>query len=129
MVAVLTHADIPGRNDCSLVYGDDPILAETVVSYVGQAVFAVVAETMRAARDALAHAVVTYEPLSAVLTIDQAMREGSGSGLRQRWRAARPTRRSPPRRCGFPGGSRSAGRNISISRGRRRWQSRARIAT
>ena len=77
VVAVLTHADIPGRNDCSPVYGDDPILAETVVSYVGQAVFAVVAETMRAARDALAHAVVTYEPLSAVLTIDQAMREGS----------------------------------------------------
>ena len=54
VVAVLTHADIPGRNDCSPVYGDDPILAETVVSYVGQAVFAVVAETMRAARDALA---------------------------------------------------------------------------
>ena len=80
VVAVLTHADIPGRNDCSPVYGDDPILAETVVSYVGQAVFAVVAETMRAARDALAHAVVTYEPLSAVLTIDQAMREGSWLG-------------------------------------------------
>ncbi|MEC7049449.1 MAG: xanthine dehydrogenase molybdopterin binding subunit [Pseudomonadota bacterium] len=80
VVAVLTHADIPGRNDCSPVYGDDPILAETVASYVGQAVFAVVAETMRAARDALAHAVVTYEPLSAVLTIDQAMREGSWLG-------------------------------------------------
>ncbi|MEC7496057.1 MAG: xanthine dehydrogenase molybdopterin binding subunit [Pseudomonadota bacterium] len=80
VVAVLTHSDIPGRNDCSPVYGDDPILAETVVSYVGQAVFAVVAETMRAARDALAHAVVTYEPLSAVLTIDQAMREGSWLG-------------------------------------------------
>ena len=80
VVAVLTHADIPGRNDCSPVYGDDPILAETVVSYVGQAVFAVVAETMRAARDALAHAAVTYEPLPAVLTIDQAMREGSWLG-------------------------------------------------
>ena len=80
VVAVLTHADIPGRNDCSPVYGDDPILAETVVSYVGQAAFAVVAETMRAARDALAHAVVTYEPLPAVLTIDQAMGEGSWLG-------------------------------------------------
>ncbi|MED5304584.1 MAG: xanthine dehydrogenase molybdopterin binding subunit [Pseudomonadota bacterium] len=80
VAAVLTHVDIPGVNDCSPVYGDDPILAETVVSYVGQAVFAVVAETMRAARDALAHAVVTYEPLPAVLTIDQAMREGSWLG-------------------------------------------------
>ena len=80
VVAVLTHADIPGRNDCSPVYGDDPILAETVVSYVGQAVFAIVAESMRAARDALAQAAVTYEPLPAVLTIDQAMREGSWLG-------------------------------------------------
>ena len=129
VVAVLTHADIPGRNDCSPVHGDDPILAETVVSYVGQAVFAIVAETMRAARDAMSRAMVTYEPLPAVLTIDQAMREGAWLGLRQRWRAARPTRRLPPRRCGFPGGSRSAGRNISISRGRRRWRFRARIVT
>jgi len=80
VVAVLTHADIPGHNDCSPVHGDDPILAETVVSYVGQAVFAIVAETMRAARDALTHALVTYEPLPAVLTIDQAMREGAWLG-------------------------------------------------
>ena len=80
VVAVLTHADIPGRNDCSPVHGDDPILAETVVSYVGQAVFAIVAETMRAARDALDLAVVRYEPLPAVLTIDQAMREGAWLG-------------------------------------------------
>ena len=80
VVAVLTHADIPGRNDCSPVHGDDPILAETVVSYVGQAVFAIVAETMRAARDALDRAVVRYEPLPAVLTIDQAMREGAWLG-------------------------------------------------
>ena len=80
VVAVLTHADIPGRNDCSPVHGDDPILAETVVSYVGQAVFAIVAETMRAARDAMSRAMVTYEPLPAVLTIDQAMREGAWLG-------------------------------------------------
>ena len=45
VVAVLTHADIPGVNDCSPVYGDDPVLAADVVSYVGQAVFAIVAET------------------------------------------------------------------------------------
>ena len=46
VVAVLTHADIPGVNDCSPVYGDDPILADGEVSYVGQAVFAIVAPTM-----------------------------------------------------------------------------------
>ncbi|MEX0504216.1 xanthine dehydrogenase molybdopterin binding subunit [Alphaproteobacteria bacterium LSUCC0719] len=80
VVAVLTHADIPGRNDCSPVYGDDPILAEDVVSYVGQAVFAIVADNMRAARDALALAKIDYDPLPAVLTIDDAMRARSWLG-------------------------------------------------
>jgi len=80
VVAVLTHKDIPGVNDCSPVYGDDPILAEGEVSYVGQAVFAIVAENMRAARDALALAKVRYEALPAILTIDQAMKAGSWLG-------------------------------------------------
>ncbi len=80
VVAVLTHADIPGRNDCSPVHGDDPILAEDVVSYVGQAVFAIVADNMRAARDALALAQIDYDPLPAVLTIDEAMRARSWLG-------------------------------------------------
>ena len=80
VVAVLTHADIPGVNDCSPVYGDDPVLAENEVSYVGQAVFAIVAETMRAARDALPLANVSYETLSAILTIDEAMKAGSWLG-------------------------------------------------
>ena len=80
VVAVLTHADIPGVNDCSPVYGDDPVLAEDEVSYVGQAVFAIVAETMRAARDALPLANVSYETLPAILTIDEAMKVGSWLG-------------------------------------------------
>ena len=80
VVAVLTHADIPGVNDCSPVYGDDPVLAEDEVSYVGQAVFAIVAETMRAARDALPLANVSYETLPAVLTIDEAMKARSWLG-------------------------------------------------
>ena len=80
VVAVLTHADIPGVNDCSPVYGDDPILADGEVSYVGQAVFAIVARTMRAARDALPLAKVSYEERPAILTIDQAMKAGSWLG-------------------------------------------------
>jgi xanthine dehydrogenase large subunit len=80
VMAVLTHADIPGVNDCSPVYGDDPVLAEDDVSYVGQAVFAIVAETMRAARDALPLAKVEYETLPAILTIDEAMKAGSWLG-------------------------------------------------
>ena len=62
------------------VYGDDPVLAEGEVGYVGQAVFAIVAETMRAARDALPLANVSYETLPAILTIDEAMKAGSWLG-------------------------------------------------
>lgn len=80
VVRVMTAADIPGRNDCSPVHGDDPVFADKVVEYLGQSIFAIVAETMQAARDALAFAKVVYDPLPAILTIDQAMKEGSFLG-------------------------------------------------
>ena len=41
VVAVLTAADIPGPNDCGPIIHDDPILADGVVQYVGQPMFAV----------------------------------------------------------------------------------------
>ena len=77
---VITAEDIPGRNDCSPVFGDDPVFANKEVSYVGQAVFAVAAETMAAARAAIALADISYEPLPAILTIDAAMKAGSFLG-------------------------------------------------
>jgi xanthine dehydrogenase large subunit len=70
VVAVLTAADIPGPNDCGPIVHDDPILAEGEVHYLGQPVFAVVAQTRDAARRvaALAKQVITLTPLPAVLT-------------------------------------------------------------
>ena len=70
VVAVLTAADVPGPNDCGPVIHDDPILAEGLVQYAGQPVFAVVARTRDAARRAaaLARTVLTIEPLPALLT-------------------------------------------------------------
>jgi xanthine dehydrogenase large subunit len=52
VVAVLTAADIPGRNDVSPVMGDDPMLAADTIEFDGQVVFAVVAETRDIARRA-----------------------------------------------------------------------------
>jgi len=52
VVAVLTAADIPGKNDVSPIAGDDPVFVESQVSFHGQVVFAVVAETRLAARRA-----------------------------------------------------------------------------
>ncbi|MFN0187001.1 MAG: xanthine dehydrogenase molybdopterin binding subunit [Aquabacterium sp.] len=65
VVAVLTAADIPGRNDCGPIIHDDPILADGTVHYLGQPVFAVVARTREAARRAAARAreVLQLEPL------------------------------------------------------------------
>ncbi|MGN6085623.1 xanthine dehydrogenase molybdopterin binding subunit [Trinickia sp.] len=76
VVAVLTAADIPGENNCGPVVHDDPILADDLVQYVGQPIFAVVATSYELARRAATLAksddVVRYEPLEPVLTIAEA---------------------------------------------------------
>jgi xanthine dehydrogenase large subunit len=69
--AVFTAADIPGPNDCGpIVKGDDPILAQGIVHYLGQPVFAVIASDRRVARRVAARAkeFMTIEPLPALLT-------------------------------------------------------------
>jgi xanthine dehydrogenase large subunit len=71
VVAVFTAADIPGPNDCApIVKGDDPILADGRVHYLGQPVFVVIAADRRVARRVAARAkeFVTIEPLPALLT-------------------------------------------------------------
>src|SRR5439155_13479055 len=53
VVAVLTAADIPGKNDVSpKEVGDDPVIAAERVMFYGQVMFAVVATTRDAARRA-----------------------------------------------------------------------------
>jgi xanthine dehydrogenase large subunit len=69
--AVFTAVDLPGVNDCApIVKGDDPILAEGEVHYLGQPMFAVIASDRRVARRVAARAkeFVTIEPLPALLT-------------------------------------------------------------
>ena len=80
IVRVLTAADIPGVNDCGPVVHDDPIFAVDKVCYVGQSVFAIVAETVAAARAAMLLAKIDYDPLKAILTIDAAMEANSYLG-------------------------------------------------
>ncbi len=72
VIAVFTADDIPGENNCGPVLHDDPILAQDEVHYLGQPVFAVIAQTHDLARRAAALAkseeVIRYEPLDAILT-------------------------------------------------------------
>ncbi len=74
---VLTAEDIPGHNDVSPFAGDDPLLAEGLVEYIGQPVFAVAADSIEAARAAADLALVDYEELHALTTIDQALEADS----------------------------------------------------
>lgn len=73
VVCVLTHEDIPGVNDVSPIEGDDPVFAETEVLYAGQSVFAVAANSIKAARRAAGLAKIEYEELDPILTVDQAL--------------------------------------------------------
>jgi xanthine dehydrogenase large subunit len=77
VVAVFTAADIPGVNDVSPVAGDDRLLADGEVVYVGQPLFLVAAASLRAARKAARLGRIAYEALPALLTIEQAQAASS----------------------------------------------------
>lgn len=76
--AVLTTADIPGENDWGHAgAGDDRVLSDKLVEYAGQVMFAIIAETIAEARDAAKLAVVEYEELPIILTVEDAQKAGT----------------------------------------------------
>ena len=74
VVDVITAADIPGLNDCGAIVHDDPILADGMVHYLGQPVFAVLSHDRELARRAAAQAkaFLDIEELPALLTPEAA---------------------------------------------------------
>ncbi|WP_128292203.1 xanthine dehydrogenase molybdopterin binding subunit [Afifella aestuarii] len=77
VACVLTAADIPGENDASPVFGDDPVFADKIVEYHGQSIFAVAAETLALARAAADSAEIVYADRDAVITLDEALEAGA----------------------------------------------------
>ena len=74
VVGVLTADDIPGENDVSPTgLHDDPIFATGKVEFLGQPVFAVVAESREAARRAATRAKISYRELPAAIDVVDAM--------------------------------------------------------
>jgi xanthine dehydrogenase large subunit len=73
VVAVVTAADIPGRNNIGPVIADEPVFATDRVEFRGQPLFAVAATSVEAARRAARLARVSYRPLEPVVTIEQAL--------------------------------------------------------
>ena len=68
----LTAADVPGVNDTGPSRRDEPLFPDEVVFH-GQAVAWVLADSEEEARCGAAQVSVTYEPLPAILSIEQAI--------------------------------------------------------
>ena len=77
VIAAITAADIPGRNDIAPIRSDEPALAAEVVEYEGQPVAAVAAATLDQARAAAKLVEIDYQPLPAVLTVEEAVARAS----------------------------------------------------
>ena len=69
----ITAKDVPGQLDIGAVLPGDPLLADGVVAYYGQPVLAVAANNLETARKAAMAAIVEYEELEPVLSVEQAL--------------------------------------------------------
>jgi xanthine dehydrogenase large subunit len=72
VVRILTASDVPGQNDVGAVRHDEPLFPDEV-QFHGQPVAWVLGETLTAARDGAAAVAVEYEPLPAILTMQEAL--------------------------------------------------------
>ncbi len=77
VLAVLTHADVPGENISSALIPDRQLLAYDEVRSVGDIVAAVVAEDVRHAEDGAERVGVEYDPLPAVFDPLEALKPGA----------------------------------------------------
>lgn len=75
VVAIATGDELPVRYGILPSSQDETVFAIDKVRYVGEPVAAVVAENEFAAQEALGLIRVTYEPLPAILTIEDALRD------------------------------------------------------
>ena len=73
VVAVMTAADVPGHNNTSHAFNDDPLIADGAVVFRGQVIFVVVARTRDEARRAARLAHVEIEEETPILTIEDAL--------------------------------------------------------
>jgi xanthine dehydrogenase large subunit len=100
VVAVLTAADIPGKNDIAPAFADEPLFADNEILFHGQALFAVVARDRDVARRAARLARIDIAEGAPTITVDDALATGArvlpdyefGRGDAERAVAAAPHR-------------------------------------
>ncbi len=71
--SILSYKDIPGENQMGPVIHDEPCLAIDNVSFNGQAILLIAAESQDIAREAAGLIKIEYEPLEPVLDIQTAI--------------------------------------------------------
>jgi CO/xanthine dehydrogenase Mo-binding subunit len=79
VVAVLTWADVPGRNRMGIVHKDQPVLVEERVRYAGDPLALVLAEDRAALREGLEKIEVRLEPLPGLFDPEKARMPGAGT--------------------------------------------------
>ncbi|MEO0487863.1 MAG: xanthine dehydrogenase molybdopterin binding subunit [Pseudomonadota bacterium] len=77
VVDVMEASDLPGANDVSPSAHDEPLLSEGAIHYLGQPIFAVIATSHLAARQAARAAEIGFSEENPILTIDDALAAGS----------------------------------------------------
>lgn len=81
IVAVLTHADVPGHNDYGPIVKDDRALAKGTVRHVGEPVVLLVGENRAALNAAKKLVRIDVAPLPPIFSVDEARAAGSFLGL------------------------------------------------
>ncbi len=80
VVCLLTHEDLGGPNHFGPIISDEPFLVEEEISYLGQPIVVIGAESAAAAQQARQLVQIDYEERVAVLTIDEALQAESFIG-------------------------------------------------
>ena len=75
VVDVITHEDIPGHKDIGPVFPGDQLLSDGLLEFVGQPIFAVLADTHAQARRAVTLADIQYTEETPVLDLRQAIEQ------------------------------------------------------
>ena len=103
VAAVLTARDLPFANDIGVTGPGDLILADGTVEYCGQSVLLVAAESQELARRAAHQAVIEYQDLPPLVTVEQALAAESfvlPSMVMKRGHPAAALRRAPHKLAG-----------------------------
>lgn len=79
VIDVITAEDIPGKKQVGGIIADQFVIAADRVRYNGDVIAMVAANDLNTARSATKLVSVKYEPLTPILTTDDALREGAPS--------------------------------------------------